>query len=77
MLSAIYEIVNINTFYPGIVREREDRFDLKSPTLFIFAENDAVIPLDQVSWGQSTIYSIIVLSRSWFINAIVRIMLHG
>lgn len=49
MLSAIYEIVNINTFYPGIVREREDRFDLKSPTLFIFAENDAVIPLDQVS----------------------------
>lgn len=49
MLSTIYEIVNINTFYPGIVREREDRFDLKSPTLFIFAENDAVIPLDQVS----------------------------
>uniref|UniRef100_A0A671MI59 Carboxymethylenebutenolidase homolog n=1 Tax=Sinocyclocheilus anshuiensis TaxID=1608454 RepID=A0A671MI59_9TELE len=33
----------------GIVREREDRFDLKSPTLFIFAENNAVIPLDQVT----------------------------
>ncbi|XP_048031400.1 carboxymethylenebutenolidase homolog [Megalobrama amblycephala] len=33
----------------GIVREREDRFDLKSPTLFIFAEKDAVIPLDQVT----------------------------
>lgn len=32
----------------GIVREREDRYLLKSPTLFIFAENDAVIPLDQV-----------------------------
>ncbi|XP_062376715.1 carboxymethylenebutenolidase homolog [Sardina pilchardus] len=32
----------------GIVREREDRYQLKSPTLFIFAENDAVIPLDQV-----------------------------
>ncbi len=60
MLSAISEIVNINTFYPGIVREREDRFDLKSPTLFIFAENDAVIPLDQVSLGQSTIYSIYI-----------------
>ncbi|XP_046879827.1 carboxymethylenebutenolidase homolog [Hypomesus transpacificus] len=33
----------------GIIREREDRYELKSPTLFIFAENDAVIPLDQVS----------------------------
>ncbi|XP_063062779.1 carboxymethylenebutenolidase homolog [Engraulis encrasicolus] len=33
----------------GIVREREDRFQLKSPTFFIFAENDAVIPLDQVT----------------------------
>ncbi|KAK5898455.1 hypothetical protein CgunFtcFv8_015871 [Champsocephalus gunnari] len=33
----------------GIVREREDRYDLKFPTLFIFAENDHVIPLDQVS----------------------------
>ncbi|XP_054621072.1 carboxymethylenebutenolidase homolog isoform X1 [Dunckerocampus dactyliophorus] len=33
----------------GIVREGEDRYDLKSPTLFIFAENDNIIPLDQVS----------------------------
>lgn len=33
----------------GIVREGEDRYELKSPTLFIFAENDSVIPLDQVS----------------------------
>lgn len=49
MLSTLEEIVNINSFYLGIVREREDRFDLKSPTLFIFAENDTVIPLDQVS----------------------------
>lgn len=33
----------------GIVRDTEDRYDLKSPTLFIFAENDWVIPLEQVS----------------------------
>ncbi|XP_024135909.1 carboxymethylenebutenolidase homolog [Oryzias melastigma] len=33
----------------GIVREREDRYALKSPTLFIFAEVDQVIPLDQVN----------------------------
>nr|XP_046226988.1 carboxymethylenebutenolidase homolog [Scatophagus argus] len=32
----------------GIVREGEDRYDLKSPTLFLFAENDEYIPLDQV-----------------------------
>lgn len=33
----------------GIIREREDRYELKSPTLFIFGEKDEVIPLDQVS----------------------------
>ncbi|XP_029004747.1 carboxymethylenebutenolidase homolog [Betta splendens] len=33
----------------GIVREKEDLYELKSPTLFIFAGNDAVIPLDQVN----------------------------
>ncbi|TKS87832.1 Carboxymethylenebutenolidase -like protein [Collichthys lucidus] len=33
----------------GIVREREDRYDLKTPTLFIFGEKDDVIPLDLVS----------------------------
>ncbi|KAF3703521.1 Carboxymethylenebutenolidase -like protein [Channa argus] len=33
----------------GIVREQEDRYELKSPTLFIFGEKDAVIPLDQVN----------------------------
>ncbi|CAG5895869.1 unnamed protein product [Menidia menidia] len=32
----------------GLVREGEDRFGLKSPTLFIFAEKDEVIPLQQV-----------------------------
>ncbi|XP_069348510.1 carboxymethylenebutenolidase homolog [Eulemur rufifrons] len=33
----------------GIVRDSEDIYNLKNPTLFIFAENDAVIPLEQVS----------------------------
>ncbi|XP_076617230.1 carboxymethylenebutenolidase homolog [Chaetodon auriga] len=33
----------------GIVSEREDKYKLNSPTLFIFAEKDVVIPLDQVS----------------------------
>uniref|UniRef100_A0A8D1QRX3 Carboxymethylenebutenolidase homolog n=1 Tax=Sus scrofa TaxID=9823 RepID=A0A8D1QRX3_PIG len=33
----------------GIIRDAEDVYDLKNPTLFIFAENDAVIPLEQVS----------------------------
>ncbi|XP_062841356.1 carboxymethylenebutenolidase homolog isoform X2 [Trichomycterus rosablanca] len=33
----------------GIIREKEDRYELKSPTLFIFAEKDAVIPLEQVT----------------------------
>lgn len=33
----------------GIVKDSEDVYDLKNPTLFIFAENDVVIPLEQVS----------------------------
>ncbi|XP_048832450.1 carboxymethylenebutenolidase homolog [Brienomyrus brachyistius] len=33
----------------GIIRDDEDRYKLRSPTLFIFGENDAVIPLDQVT----------------------------
>lgn len=33
----------------GIIREREDRYQLKSPTLFIFGEKDEVIPLYQVN----------------------------
>lgn len=32
----------------GLVRDSEDVHCLKNPTLFIFAENDAVIPLEQV-----------------------------
>ncbi|KAM6908106.1 LOW QUALITY PROTEIN: carboxymethylenebutenolidase homolog [Lycodopsis pacificus] len=32
-----------------IVHEREDRYELKVPTLFIFGEKDEVIPLDQAS----------------------------
>lgn len=45
----------------GIVREQADRYDLKSPTLFIFAEKDEVIPLDQVSPAASLKCSVIVL----------------
>ncbi|XP_074062000.1 carboxymethylenebutenolidase homolog [Macrotis lagotis] len=33
----------------GIIRDSEDVYNLKNPTLFIFAENDAVIPLEQVT----------------------------
>ncbi|KAG7525662.1 hypothetical protein JOB18_030294 [Solea senegalensis] len=33
----------------GIIREKEDSYELKSPTLFIFGEKDVIIPLDQVS----------------------------
>nr|XP_020032447.1 carboxymethylenebutenolidase homolog isoform X4 [Castor canadensis] len=33
----------------GIVKDSEDVYSLKNPTLFIFAENDTVIPLEQVS----------------------------
>ncbi|XP_053083875.1 carboxymethylenebutenolidase homolog isoform X2 [Pangasianodon hypophthalmus] len=33
----------------GIIKEREDSYELKCPTLFIFGENDTVIPLDQVT----------------------------
>ncbi|XP_075399084.1 carboxymethylenebutenolidase homolog [Tenrec ecaudatus] len=33
----------------GLVKDAEDVYSLKNPTLFIFAENDAVISLEQVS----------------------------
>ncbi|XP_049716102.1 carboxymethylenebutenolidase homolog isoform X2 [Elephas maximus indicus] len=33
----------------GIVKDSQDVYNLKNPTLFIFAENDAVISLEQVS----------------------------
>lgn len=35
-------------FY-GIVREDVDKYDLKNPTLFIFGEDDPIIPLQQVT----------------------------
>ncbi|XP_076868943.1 carboxymethylenebutenolidase homolog [Brachyhypopomus gauderio] len=42
------EIVAAVSVY-GIIREREDCYELKSPTLFIFGEKDTVIPLEQVT----------------------------
>ncbi|XP_074478442.1 carboxymethylenebutenolidase homolog [Sebastes fasciatus] len=33
----------------GIIRDREDVYELKAPTLFIFGEIDEIIPLDQVT----------------------------
>ncbi|XP_056440297.1 carboxymethylenebutenolidase homolog isoform X1 [Gadus chalcogrammus] len=33
----------------GIIKERGDCYELKSPVLFIFAEKDEVVPLEQVS----------------------------
>uniref|UniRef100_A0A1A7WN71 Carboxymethylenebutenolidase homolog n=1 Tax=Iconisemion striatum TaxID=60296 RepID=A0A1A7WN71_9TELE len=48
-LALLYPEIKAGVSVYGIVREREDRYELKSPTLFIFAENDNVIPLDQVS----------------------------
>ncbi|KAJ8413453.1 hypothetical protein AAFF_G00094490 [Aldrovandia affinis] len=33
----------------GIIRDTEDRYQLHSPTLFIFGEKDDIIPLDQVT----------------------------
>ncbi|XP_026035210.1 carboxymethylenebutenolidase homolog isoform X1 [Astatotilapia calliptera] len=48
-LALLYPEIKAGVSVYGIVREREDRYELKSPTLFVFAENDSVIPLDQVS----------------------------
>ncbi|XP_057681019.1 carboxymethylenebutenolidase homolog [Corythoichthys intestinalis] len=42
------EIKAAVSFY-GIIREEGDKYNLKSPTLFIFGENDNLIPLDQVN----------------------------
>ncbi|XP_069469848.1 carboxymethylenebutenolidase homolog isoform X2 [Ambystoma mexicanum] len=33
----------------GIISMSDDRYALKNPTMFIFAENDTVIPLEQVT----------------------------
>lgn len=43
------------SLFPGIIRESEGIYNLKNPTLFIFAENDAVIPLEQVSGQPNSI----------------------
>lgn len=48
-LALQYPEVRAGVSVYGIIREREDRYELKSPTLFIFGEKDDVIPLDQVS----------------------------
>ncbi|KAJ0047354.1 hypothetical protein NL108_001876, partial [Boleophthalmus pectinirostris] len=32
----------------GVIRAMDDKFDLKSPTLFIFGDKDEFIPLEQV-----------------------------
>lgn len=48
-LSLQYPDVKAGVSVYGIIREREDRYELKSPTLFIFGEKDEIIPLDQVS----------------------------
>ncbi|KAL7835547.1 hypothetical protein SRHO_G00278940 [Serrasalmus rhombeus] len=48
-ISLQYPEIKAGVSVYGIVREKEDRYDLKSPTFFIFAENDFVIPLDQVT----------------------------
>lgn len=48
-ISLQYPEIKAGVSVYGIVREKEDRYELKSPTLFIFAEKDAVIPLEQVT----------------------------
>ncbi|XP_042254822.1 carboxymethylenebutenolidase homolog [Thunnus maccoyii] len=47
-LALQYPEVKAGVSVYGIIREKEDRYELKSPTLFIFGEKDEVIPLDQV-----------------------------
>ncbi|XP_049421068.1 carboxymethylenebutenolidase homolog [Epinephelus fuscoguttatus] len=44
-----YPEVKAGVSFYGIIREKEDRYELKAPTLFIFGDNDHVIPLDQVN----------------------------
>ncbi|OWK02317.1 CMBL [Cervus elaphus hippelaphus] len=41
--------IGVVGFCWGIIKDAEDVYSLKNPTLFIFAENDSVIPLEQVS----------------------------
>ncbi|XP_041670141.1 carboxymethylenebutenolidase homolog [Cheilinus undulatus] len=48
-LSLNYAEIKVGVSLYGIIRDREDRYGLKFPTLFIFAGNDFYIPLDQVN----------------------------
>ncbi|XP_034717694.1 carboxymethylenebutenolidase homolog [Etheostoma cragini] len=47
-ISLQYPDVKAGVSAYGIVRETENRYKLRSPTLFIFGEKDDVIPLNQV-----------------------------
>lgn len=55
-LSMVYQLLEVKGLkiwfiflwcHAVIIREREDRHEIKSPVLFIFAENDNYIPLEQ------------------------------
>lgn len=49
-LASHYPQIKTGVSFYGILRNVDDSFAaLKSPTLFVFAENDHVIPLDQVN----------------------------
>ncbi|XP_068437943.1 carboxymethylenebutenolidase homolog [Clinocottus analis] len=48
-LALQYPEVKAGVSVYGIIREKEDVYELKVPTLFIFGEKDEIIPLDQVS----------------------------
>lgn len=48
-LALQYPQVKAGVSLYGIIRDTEDKYDLKSPTLFIFGGNDDLIPAEQVS----------------------------
>lgn len=48
-LALQYPQVKAGVSLYGIIRDMEDKYDLKSPTLFIFGGNDGLIPAEQVS----------------------------
>ncbi|XP_034562369.1 carboxymethylenebutenolidase homolog [Notolabrus celidotus] len=48
-LSLNYPEIKTGVSLYGIIRDREDRYGLKFPTLFIFGGDDSYIPLDQVN----------------------------
>ncbi|XP_020502248.1 carboxymethylenebutenolidase homolog [Labrus bergylta] len=48
-LSLNYPDIKAGVSLYGIIRDQEDRYGLKFPTLFIFGGNDSYIPLDQVN----------------------------